>query len=72
MGQKVSPIAIRIGINKNWRSLWFSDRKDFAKNVEEDYKIRKYIHKKFIQGAVAGVDIERLSGQIKIKISNDK
>lgn len=70
MGQKVSPIAIRIGINKNWRSLWFSDRKDFAKNVEEDYKIRKYIHKKFIQGAVAGVDIERLSGQIKIKISS--
>lgn len=70
MGQKVSPIAIRIGINKNWRSLWFSDRKDFANNVEEDYKIRKYIHKKFIQGAVAGVDIERLSGQIKIKISS--
>lgn len=70
MGQKVSPIAIRIGINKNWRSLWFSERKDFARNVEEDYKIRKYIHKKFIQGAVAGVDIERLSGQVKIKISS--
>ncbi|NTV28894.1 MAG: 30S ribosomal protein S3 [Candidatus Omnitrophica bacterium] len=70
MGQKASPIALRIGINKNWRSLWFADRKDFAKNVEEDYKIRQYIRKKFVQGAVAGVEIERLAGQIKIRIAS--
>lgn len=70
MGQKVSPIAIRLGINKNWRSLWFAERRDFSRNIKEDYKIRKYIHEKFIQGAVAGVDIERLSDQIKIRIAS--
>ena len=57
MGQKVSPIALRIGINKNWRSLWFADRKDFAKNVEEDYRIRQYIRTTVIQGAGSGVEI---------------
>ena len=70
MGQKVSPIIIRIGINKTWRSLWFADRKDFAQNVKEDYQIRQYIKTKFVQGAVSGVDIERLAGQIKIRISS--
>jgi len=70
VGQKVSPIVLRIGINKNWRSLWFADRKDFARNVKEDYLIRKYIRTKFVQGAVAGVEIERLADQIKIRISS--
>lgn len=70
MGQKVSPIALRIGINKNWRSLWYADHKDFANNVIEDRKIRDYIKKKFIQGAVSLVEIERLADQIRIRISS--
>lgn len=70
MGQKVSPYVLRIGINKNWRSMWFSDPKDFAKNVEEDYKIRQYIKKQFVQGAVSGVEIDRVADQIKIKIAS--
>lgn len=70
MGQKVSPIILRIGINKNWRSLWFADGKDYAKNVVEDYKIRKHITKKFIQGAVSSVEIERLADQIKVRIAS--
>jgi len=70
VGQKVSPIILRIGINKNWRSLWFADGKDYAKNVVEDYKIRKHITKKFIQGAVSSVEIERLADQIKVRIAS--
>lgn len=70
MGQKVSPVAVRIGINKNWRSMWFADPKDYAKNIEEDYKIRQYIRKKFVQGAVSGVEVERLADQIKIRIAS--
>jgi len=70
VGQKVSPVAVRIGINKNWRSMWFADPKDYARNIEEDYKIRMYIRKKFVQGAVSGVEIERLADQIKIRIAS--
>lgn len=70
MGQKVSPIALRIGINKNWSSVWFADQKDYANNIIEDQKIRGYIKKKFIQGAVSAVDIERLADQIKIRIAS--
>ncbi len=68
MGQKVNPISFRIGYTKNWRSLWFADNKDFSTNILEDYKIRDYIKKKFLQAAVSLVVIERLADQIKVKI----
>lgn len=70
MGQKVHPYVQRIGINKNWRSLWYADRKDFARNVVEDYRIRDYIKKKFVHAAVSYVIIERLAEQIRIQIAS--
>ncbi|VAW12092.1 SSU ribosomal protein S3p (S3e) [hydrothermal vent metagenome] len=68
MGQKVSPLALRLGYIENWRSLWFADKGEYAQNVIEDYKIREYIKKRFIQASVAKVVIERLAGKIKIII----
>ena len=68
MGQKVSPLLLRIGYIKNWRSLWFAEKKDFAKNVLEDYRIRSYIKKKFVQAAISRVEIERLTNQIRVRI----
>ncbi len=69
MGQKVHPYVLRLGINKNWRSLWYADRKEYTQNVIEDFKIRKYIQKKFIHGAISFVGIERLGEQVKIIIA---
>ena len=43
MGQKVSPIGMRIGINKTWESKWFADNKNFSKYLDNDNKIRKYL-----------------------------
>lgn len=68
MGQKVNPIVLRIGYTKNWRSLWYAERREFAKNIQEDYKIRKYINKQFKQAAVSLIVIERVAEQIKIRI----
>jgi small subunit ribosomal protein S3 len=68
VGQKVSPEILRIGYIKNWRSLWYADKHTFAKNVVEDYKIRQFIKKRFVQAAVARIDIERLGEKIKIII----
>ena len=45
MGQKVSPIGLRIGINKDWESKWFAPNKDFKKYLQADLKIRKYLDK---------------------------
>jgi SSU ribosomal protein S3P len=68
VGQKVSPIIMRIGIIKNWHSLWFADKGKFPDFIQEDIKIRKFIKKKFIQAAVSKIVIERLVNQIRVKI----
>jgi len=68
VGQKVSPYLLRLGYIKNWRSLWFADKKEFTHNVAEDFKIRKYIKTKFVQAAVSDVIIERMANQVKIRI----
>ena len=70
MGQKVHPYVLRLGVNKNWRSLWFADKKEFAQNINEDFKIRNFIRKRFLQAAVSHIIIERLAEQIKIRIAS--
>lgn len=68
MGQKVSPVALRIGYIENWRSLWYADKKEYAQNIIEDNKIRQFIKKRFQQAAVSKVIIERLADKTKIII----
>ena len=46
MGQKVSPVGLRIGINKTWESKWYAGNKDFSKFLNKDVKIRRYLEKK--------------------------
>ena len=52
MGQKVSPVGLRIGINKTWESKWYADNKDFAKYLNNDVKIRKFLSKKLKDAGV--------------------
>jgi small subunit ribosomal protein S3 len=68
VGQKVNPLALRIGYIENWRSLWFADKKQFAQYILEDYKIRQFIKKRFVQAAVSKVVIERLGDKIRVII----
>lgn len=58
MGQKVSPTGLRIGINKDWESKWYAE-KDFSKYLSNDYKIRKYLNKKFKNAGISKIVIER-------------
>ena len=59
MGQKVSPIGLRIGINKDWESRWYAPSHDFGKNLNSDIKIRKYIDENLKDKGIAKVEIER-------------
>ena len=59
MGQKVSPVGLRLGINKTWESKWYADKKDFAKFLDNDVKIRKFLSKKIKDAAVSSILIER-------------
>ena len=65
MGQKVSPTGLRIGINKDWESKWYAEN-DFAKYLNNDYKIRKYLNKKFKNANISKIIIERNAKRCEI------
>ena len=45
MGQKVSPIGMRVGVIREWNSRWYANKADFGDLLNEDNKIRKFLDK---------------------------
>ena len=71
MGQKVNPHGLRVGIIKDWDTKWYAE-KDFADNLIEDVKIRKFIKKKLYAAGVSKIGIERTAGRVKISVYTAK
>ncbi len=71
MGQKVNPHGLRVGVIKEWDSVWYAD-KDFAKYLVEDHKLRKYIKKKLYASGVPKITIQRTAERVKITIYTAK
>ena len=69
MGQKVSPVGLRVGINKGWESNWYASNKEFSKYLNNDHKIRKYLFKKFENAGVSQIVIERNSKRTEVFIN---
>ena len=72
MGQKVSPVGMRIGINKDWSSKWYAEKKDFAGKLGNDIKIRKYLSKRLKDAAVAQIEINRNNKKTEVVIHTAK
>ena len=72
MGQKVSPIGLRIGINKDWESRWYAPKTDFKTNLSDDIKIRKYVSEKLDDKGIAKVEIERSKKKCEVIIHSSK
>jgi small subunit ribosomal protein S3 len=67
MGQKTHPYSFRLGVATDWKSKWFSD-KEYVDFVNEDWRIRDYLKKELIRGAVSRVDIERTRDRLIVDI----
>lgn len=67
MGQKVNPNGFRVGVIRDWESNWYTDH-DYAKFVDQDEKIRKFLSKKLKDAFVSKIKIERSKNQIRIDI----
>ena len=72
MGQKVNPHGLRVGIIKDWDSVWYADKKNYADFLIEDNKMRTYIKKKLYNSNVYKVNIERTNERVKITIHTSK
>ena len=68
MGQKTNPIGLRLGINRNWRSRWFTDEKVMPANIKEDYELRKFLKKKLYYAGISDILIERTGNKVRVTI----
>ena len=72
MGQKVSPVGFRVGVNRDWSSRWYADKKDFANYLLEDVKIREFLMAKLKKAYVAKIDIERSKKHVNIFVHTSR
>src|SRR5215470_16916055 len=68
MGQKSSPVGLRLQINRTWDSRWFAEGQDYGRLLLEDLKIRRYILEKLPQAAISKVVIERPAKICRVSI----
>lgn len=67
MGQKVSPIGLRVGVIRDWESRWYAD-KDYADLLLEDVKIREFLFAELKAASVSRIEIERSKNRVEIMI----
>ena len=71
MGQKVNPTGLRVGIIRDWDAKWYAE-KDFATDLHEDLRIRKFIENKLANASVSTIEIERAAKRVNISIHTAK
>jgi len=72
MGQKVNPNGMRLGINKDWDSKWYAEKRDYSKFLNKDIKIREYLEKNLKDASIAKIQVERNAKRTEVIISTSK
>jgi small subunit ribosomal protein S3 len=68
MGQKVNPIGFRVGVNRTWDSIWYEDKKNYAKYLHEDLAIKEYVEKEKRSAGISKVAIDRFPDRVNVNI----
>lgn len=68
MGQKVNPVGFRLGVNREWKSRWFSTGKEYTRLLLEDIKLRRMLEERLKLAGVHEIEIERLPKSITVRL----
>lgn len=68
MGQKVNPIGLRLGINRNWESRWFPTKANLVENIGEDHKIRAFLKRKLYYAGISQILVERTAKKLRVTV----
>ena len=72
MGQKVNPHGARVGVIYDWSTRWYSEKKDFPKQLKEDFELRKTLKEKFYATGISRIDIERSANRMTVNLFTAK
>jgi len=68
MGQKVNPVGFRLGVVKDWNSIWYAEGHDYADNLNTDIAVREFIRKKLAHASISRIEIQRPAKNARIVI----
>jgi small subunit ribosomal protein S3 len=71
MGQKVNPIANRLGIIKGWDSNWYGGN-NYGEKLVEDFRIREYLNARLAKASISKIIIERTLKLITITVHTSR
>ena len=72
MGQKVNPHGARVGVIYDWSTRWYAGKKDFANDLNEDFRLRKMLKEKFYACGISRIDIERSAARMTVTLYTGK
>ncbi|MEY4744962.1 MAG: hypothetical protein RL272_907 [Candidatus Parcubacteria bacterium] len=72
MGNKIHPKNFRLGVIYSWESKWFANKRDFAKMLREDMKIKTFLREKLRESAVDHIEVDRTPRALTVTIHSAK
>ena len=68
MGQKIHPGGLRVGVIHDWKSNWYTGKKEFADYILEDVRIREHIYSKLAHAGLSDILIRKDKQRITVDI----
>ena len=68
MGQKIHPGGLRVGVIHDWKSNWYTGKKEFADYILEDVRIREHITGKLSHAGLSDILIRKDKQRITVDI----
>jgi small subunit ribosomal protein S3 len=68
VGQKVHPGGMRVGVIHDWKSNWYTGKKEFSDYLLEDIQIRDHINKKLSHAGLSDILIRKDKQRITVDI----
>lgn len=72
MSRKINPTGLRVGVTKDWKSIWFAEGSRYADGIIEDHRIRSYLNKVLRPAGLSAIIIERSLKAVKLLIKVSK
>ena len=69
MGQKVNPVGMRVGVNRDWNSRWYANDQEYHVFLNQDIKIRQLLNKECKEASLSHIDIERIKTSNTVNIA---
>ncbi|WP_411277733.1 30S ribosomal protein S3 [Gaiella sp.] len=68
MGQKIHPGGLRVGVIHDWKSNWYTGKKEYADYILEDVRIREHINGKLSHAGLSDILIRKDKQRITVDI----